>query len=369
MLAEKLLPKSENKMLIALNDIINEIESKSMTYVIWGAGNTGRETEKYIHEKTKGRISVRYTVDNNSSLWSIEGIRSPEYFVNDMSNVDIVLVCVYVADQIVEQLKNIGYFGKTIVVSSSIFSISDDDYRIYEENIPIIEEIYQRLADEQSRCTLETYLNVMRTGDVALWASVNGNSRNKLLDDEVLDLSINHNFVDVGAFIGDTLEAFLRQTNNTYRSIVCIEPDKRNYSELNKKIALIQKEDVYAINAAVGEKTGTIRFAGEKSESCHVSDDVGEEIKMIALDDVNAANDASLLKVSTNGFDLKALKGAEKTIVRNKPQIATYASGSQMWTIPMYLWSIVPEYDIYMRHYGVGRQALICYAKRKGSES
>ena len=369
MLAEKLLPKSENKMLIALNDIINEIESKSMTYVIWGAGNTGRETEKYIHEKTKGRISVRYTVDNNSSLWSIEGIRSPEYFVNDMSNVDIVLVCVYVADQILEQLKNIGYFGKTIVVSSSIFSISDDDYRIYEENMPIIEEIYQRLADEQSRCTLETYLNVMRTGDVALWASVNGNSRNKLLDDEVLDLSINHNFVDVGAFIGDTLEAFLRQTNNTYRSIVCIEPDKRNYSELNKKIALIQKEDVYAINAAVGEKTGTIRFVGEKSESCHVSDDVGEEIKMIALDDLNAANEASLLKVSTNGFDLKALKGAEKTIVRNKPQIATYASGSQMWTIPMYLWSIVPEYDIYMRHYGVGRQALICYAKRKGSES
>ena len=68
MLAEKLLPKSENKMLIALNDIINEIENKSMTYVIWGAGNTGRETEKYIHEKTKGRISVRYTVDNDNVI-------------------------------------------------------------------------------------------------------------------------------------------------------------------------------------------------------------------------------------------------------------------------------------------------------------
>ena len=59
MLTEKLLPKSENKMLKSLNDIIKEIESKSMTYVIWGAGNTGRETEKYIHEKTKGRIPVR----------------------------------------------------------------------------------------------------------------------------------------------------------------------------------------------------------------------------------------------------------------------------------------------------------------------
>lgn len=369
MLAEKLLPKSENKMLISLNDIIKEIESKSMTYVIWGAGNTGRETEKYINEKTNGKISARYIVDNNSSLWSIEGIYGPDYFVNDMSNVDIVLVCVYVSDQISEQLKDIGYFGKTLVVSSSVFSISDDDYRMYEENMPKIEEVYQRLADEHSRCTLETYLNVMRTGDVFLWNSVNGNSRNKLLDEEVLDLNIKHNYVDVGAFIGDTLETFLRQTNNIYSSIICIEPDKRNYSELSHKIDSIKKDDVYAINAAIGDKSGTIRFDGEKSESCHVSDDVGEEIRMLALDDLIVDNEVSLLKISTNGFDLKALKGAEKIIIENKPQIATYSSGNQMWTIPMYLWSIVPEYDIYMRHYGVGRQALICYAKRKGSES
>ena len=101
MLAEKLLPKSNNKMLLLLIDTINTIECKSMTYIIWGAGNTGRETEKYIKNKTEGRLAARYIVDNNSSLWSIEGIKSPDFFINDMVNVDIVLVCVYVADQVV----------------------------------------------------------------------------------------------------------------------------------------------------------------------------------------------------------------------------------------------------------------------------
>lgn len=365
MLAEKLLPKSNNKMLLLLIDTINTIECKSMTYIIWGAGNTGRETEKYIKNKTEGRLAARYIVDNNSSLWSIEGIKSPDFFINDMVNVDIVLVCVYVADQVVEQLKKVGYSGKIIVVSSSVFSISEVDNKLYEDNMSIIEEVYQRLADERSKHTIETYLNVMRTGDVALWDTVNGNSLNKLLDDEVLDLTMYHHYVDVGAFIGDTLETFLRQTNNIYRSIVCIEPDKRNYSELNKKIALMHNENAYAINAAIGEKTGTIRFEGNKSESCHVSDDNGEVVKILALDDIIEVKEVSLLKVSTNGFDLKALKGAENTITNNKPQIATYASGTQMWTIPMYLWSVVPEYKIYMRHYGVGRQALICYAKKE----
>lgn len=102
-------------------------------------------------------------------------------------------------------------------------------------------------------------------------------------------------------------------------------------------------------------------FSNNCSESCVLLEDGDIIVPVITIDSIKEINDVTTNKVSTNGFDLDALRGTEKTICKYKPQIASYTSGDQLWTITLYLRSIVPEYKIYYRHYEVGKQAMICY--------
>ena len=97
------------------------------------------------------------------------------------------------------------------------------------------------------------------------------------------------------------------------------------------------------------------------SESCRIGEYGTGEIEVRRLDNMPEASDVTLLKVSSNGLDLSVLKGAEGLILSNGPKISTYASGSLLWEIPAYIKKLNPDYKIYYRHYGLGRQAMICY--------
>lgn len=362
MLKDKLVPNIQNLMRETLESTLREIQHNQREFVVWGAGNTGQSTLEYIHSYSKGNIAPKYIVDNNKGLWGINNIKSPEVFWNEMNEIDVVLVCVYVADQVVAQIKEHGYKGEIIPISMSLFHMDEEAIRFYDENMDKLEKMYAILADERSKATVETFLNVLRTADISLWNKVNGKSDVKLMDPEMFDFSREHHMVDVGAFTGDTISKFYELCEGRYKSIAGFEPDEHNFSALKEFIEHSEYKNVILFQAAAGAENGVQHFINNRSESCVLSEDEGDEIQIVALDSVEQIQDMTLLKVSANGWDLGVLKGAQGLIQKNKPQISAYASGSLLWEIPFFLHEILPEYKIYYRHYGIGRQAMICYA-------
>ena len=101
-----------------------------------------------------------------------------------------------------------------------------------------------------------------------------------------------------------------------------------------------------------------------KREIGIVSEAGDSEAVVVALDDLFEMQDITFIKISANGMELPILRGAEQLLQRNVPKLSMYASGSELWEIPRYLKRIVPEYKMYCRHYGYGRQVMICYAVR-----
>lgn len=363
MLKEKLVPLTENKMCADMQRLVKRLMDTGESFAVWGAGNTGMDTINHLKEYSQGRLTPQYIIDNNPTMWNKEGVIPPDKFFGSGESPKVLLVCVYVADQVVRQAQEAGYRGEVVVCSTSLMFDNEKEWQLYENHMSLIEEVYDMLADDRSRETMVGFLNCIRSGDLHYLEEINGDSTEKLLDPSILRYAKDEMFVDIGAFTGDTILKFLDLTGKQYKRIVGIELDRQNYNILRNVAE--KRRNIEIKNVAAGARHGMMRFVSAHSESCVLSGQGDSEIEVVALDDVPEIQDATFIKISANGLELPILEGAVKLLQRNIPKLAIYASGKELWEIPRFLKKLVPEYLLYYRHYGYGRQAMICYAVRK----
>lgn len=181
--------------------------------------------------------------------------------------------------------------------------------------------------------------------------------------DEVVDLSDGEVFVDCGAYIGDTVDTFLKRVHNRYRRIVCFEPDEQNYRFLQKK----KIPNLTVIQGGVYHENTQLAFeSGNATGSSFVEDRASgkELVPVYQIDSVPECADATFIKMDIEGSELSALKGAEKTILRNHPKLAIciYHSDEDMLSIAEYIHSIPTNYKLYVRHYSCEKYETVLYA-------
>ncbi len=359
MLREQLTGRRENKAQKQADALVRQMLEDRKSFAVWGAGATGKSNLDFLRQASDGMLVPQCIVDNNQALWGRDRIVSPKDFMEMEPLPERMIVSVYVADQVIAQLKEMGYTGEIIDLN---IHLADDRWDFYESHMDELEELYLALADDRSRETLVGFLKGIRGNDVEYFHRINGDSREKLLDPKILQYTSEEVFVDVGAFTGDTIQKFLELTGKKYQRVTGIEPDEENYKVLKANIRAWNLKNINAENVAVGEEDGVTYFMTDMSESCHRDEAGGREIRMRCLDSMEEIRDTTFLKISTNGCELQVLQGARNLILRNRPKISTYASGVLLWEIPKYLHSLIPEYKIYCRHYGTGMQAMSCYA-------
>ena len=129
-------------------------------------------------------------------------------------------------------------------------------------------------------------------------------------------------FIDIGANVGDTV---LAVRNSLACPILAIEGDPRFFSILRHNCA--QVKDVAVHRALVGEKDQKI--AGRLSPgkgSAHILNTPGPgAMDTVTLETVLTAHpgfrDSKILKIDTDGFELKIIRGARPWIERAQPII------------------------------------------------
>ena len=130
-------------------------------------------------------------------------------------------------------------------------------------------------------------------------------------------------FIDVGANVGDTV-AVLRE--ESFFPILCIEGDQQFFTVLKTNIALFSKAYVSQtylgeldkeINAFVNKNAGTAHLS-----SNHTSIEVISVKKLTnVLQEHPQFLGAKMLKIDTDGFDCKIIRGAIEYIHQAKPVV------------------------------------------------
>jgi len=171
-------------------------------------------------------------------------------------------------------------------------------------------------------------------------------------------------FVDCGAFDGDTMFLLSKLKQET-RKIVLFEPDVTNYNNLinNIKESEIKKE-IISFPCGVWDKTEKVRFSSGSYAGCKITEEGNDFIQCVKIDDALQNFLPTFIKMDIEGSELKALKGAERTIIENRPDLAicVYHKIEDMWEIPLLIKSINANYKFYLRSHGLYGMETVLYA-------
>ena len=169
--------------------------------------------------------------------------------------------------------------------------------------------------------------------------------------------------MDCGAFDGDTMKEFIKASHGVYKQIICFEPVKEYYEKLVKRG---KGKKVTAICAGVYKETTTLHFNADNGKGSSITSAPENTITVPvrSIDDTLECQNATFIKMDIEGSELDALRGARKTILKNKPKLAIclYHKHKDFVEIPTWIHNLVPEYKLYVRHHSFSVNETVLYA-------
>lgn len=260
-------------------------------------------------------------------------------------------------------INNIDYFS--FWKFSGLKLMDNRGWNTFKHNFDISEynDLFHSLEDLESKRTLENIINFRLTQDLTHMKFYTDRQFYQYFE-PFLSLD-DATFVDVGGFDGFTSELFAK-LNPKFPKILFFEPNELNLNiAKNRLLNNIDKVEFYQIG--VGLKKERLRFSQNGSAS-FVNNDGDNIVDIDSLDNIlinYQVDELSNLyiKMDIEGWEMNALKGAEKIIREYSPKLAVcvYHNPNDILEIFNYIKKINPSYKVYIRHYTEGLDETVMY--------
>lgn len=159
-------------------------------------------------------------------------------------------------------------------------------------------------------------------------------------------------YVDGGVFDCESIFHFKEFCDGKYKSIYGFEPDPESFEQCLSIADKSEFERLHMINKGLWSSATTLKFNAINNAASSIAVGGTVEIDVTTIDETVGDNKVTFIKMDIEGAELEALKGAAKTIKRDKPRLAicVYHKLEDILEIPLYINGLVPEYKFYLRH-------------------
>lgn len=330
------------------------LNNQDKPIVIYGMGNGA---DKVINEFEKNSIAISGVIASDDFVrgqsfhgFVVEKLSDAE---QRLGNFIIALTFATQIDSVIEHIKCISKKHHTVVPCVPVFGddIFNLDFAI--KNKESLQKAYNLMADEQSKEVFENTVLFLITGELEyLWKS---QSTKDEAFKNILKLNENESYLDLGAYRGDTIEEFLKYTNNSYNTITALEPDAKNYKKLCAYAENFNNTNLYNLGIWNNDTEMFFESCSGRSATLFVAelDKKVTSLKVTSIDSLYQNAKLSYIKMDVEGAEEQALQGAVNTLQLQKPKlnIAAYHRSQDIFKLPIIINQINPDYKIYLRHH------------------
>ncbi len=332
-------------------DLWDELRDTELPIVIYGMGNGA---DKLLARFSEYGIvpSDIFASDGFVRGHSFHGMRVKSFseIKAEYSGFVIVLSFASNREEVLDMLTDVDINYNLYIPDMPVCTEEYFDKDFYNRNYSSICEAYGSLADDESRRVFASVIRYKLSGRMSdLLATTH-------TKDELYSLIGSPRcVVDAGAYNGDTVREVLSYSPSV-RKIVAIEPDAKNYRRL---VRFIEKENLFdrvtPLNAAVSDSVGVCEMISSGNRNSSLSSTSSYESRMqsvprITVDSL-ALDECDYIKYDVEGEELSALVGTAETIKRYHPTllVSAYHRSCDIFSLILYLRSVHPEYELYLR--------------------
>ena len=233
----------------------------------------------------------------------------------------------------------------------------------------ILVVLYQNLKDYKSKKILLAILRNYYYYDFTMLHEVIDTCYKHYFDPDLVKTTKDTVYVDVGSYIGDSVDNFLDTYLEEYKKIYCYEVTDTSLATLKDKF--IFNEDIIIRDKALYDKKTTLSLntSGVDNSANTITDDKGD-IEAVTLDE-DIKEKVDIIKMDIEGAEFKAIEGAKKHIKNDSPTllISIYHGFNDLIRIPKLIKSINKNYNFYLRYYGgnIFPTEIVLIAKKKAN--
>ena len=167
-----------------------------------------------------------------------------------------------------------------------------------------------------------------------------------------------------GGYIGDTLLDLAAFWGRKWKKVYSWEPDEINRARLIEVCSAQKYRDVEIVPCGLWSERAELHFNQRGKDWSEISENGSDVVMVDSIDNVCGKDRVTFIKMDIEGSEAEALRGAEKTIRRDKPRLAIsiYHKPADYFEIPFLIKEMVPEYKLYIRHHKPSKNDTVVYA-------
>ena len=295
---------------------------------------------------------------------SLSGITASSTFVRNRTFRGFQVMPLSYFEEKYEKFTVIVTFGTSIPdVMDNIYSISEN-HRVLVPCVPVIgteifdkdflhknqdkiDLAYSLMADDFSKKIYSGYVNFLYGGELSFLKEITTPESEAFLN--ILKLSQNETYIDIGAYRGDTVDTFLHYCDEKYEKIICAEPDIKTFTKLTEHCKNLK--DFKAVNAAVTDIDGEVGFFDAHGRQSSVGG--SKMIPSVSLNTLCENANPTYIKIDSEGCENEILSKGSDILKAYSPKlnVAVYHKSADIFTLPILINNINPDYKIHLRHH------------------
>jgi len=178
---------------------------------------------------------------------------------------------------------------------------------------------------------------------------------NGYFNNDVMNTCENDSLLEIGAFNGNIVSLFNKETNGKYKKVIALEPDADNFKQLTAN--LLQLHDIELHRIGCWNKKTELNFCIDGTGKSNHIDETGKSVTTISVDtvdDILQGEAVSIINLFCQTGIMEILEGAKETIIEHKPKliIGIGLRKEQSYQVPLFLKSLNVNYKFFYRFYG-----------------